>query len=246
MDLLELDEEIDISHWYYYSKYKAMLKILKEASAWPPGSRDDGIIVDVGAGSAIFTRAFLKELGPNGKAAYAVDKNYSEGRIGFHNGVHFCAELPGEADPFYFFFVDVIEHIDEDALFLKNWSRKSKSGSVFLLTAPAYNWLWSSHDDFLKHKRRYSLNELEKIALEADLAILKSCYYFSTLLPFAVVKRKVLEPLLNNFGFFFKPGIRATNKNINSLLKAIQKVETAFIPLNRFFGLTCIVVAKKT
>jgi SAM-dependent methyltransferase len=55
---------------------------------------------------------------------------------------------------------DVIEHIEEDHLVMKNFWHALKPGGYLFLTVPQHMFLWSAADDHGKHKRRYSRSEL--------------------------------------------------------------------------------------
>ncbi len=245
MDLLESDPKIDINHWYYYSKFKVSLKILNAAAAWPSNSIKNYILVDVGAGSGIFIKAFFSAFSVPDKKAYAIDKYYKKEELGNFDNIIFCKKLPKGINPSYFFFMDILEHVDDDVDFLKRYVELAPPGSIFLFTVPAFKWLWSEHDLFLKHKKRYSLKELEKTISTADLVVLKAHYFYAIIFPLAFLKRKIVEPLFKGFGILPEQGIKPSNNLFNGLLKTILKVEILISSLNRFFGLTCIAVAKK-
>ena len=56
--------------------------------------------------------------------------------------------------------LDVIEHIADDRVALAELRRVCKPGGFMLLTVPAYQALWSLHDDANHHYRRYSRRSL--------------------------------------------------------------------------------------
>ena len=57
------------------------------------------------------------------------------------------------------------------------------------MTAPAYAWLWSRHDDAVEHKRRYTRRELTAVLRDAGFDMVR-CSYFNTLLfPLVAVVR---------------------------------------------------------
>ena len=60
MDLKEINSKININHWYYQSKFLAVQKMLMETGAWPPDPAKKAVIVDIGAGSGIFIKAFTE------------------------------------------------------------------------------------------------------------------------------------------------------------------------------------------
>ncbi len=48
---------------------------------------------------------------------------------------------------------DVLEHIEDDDAALVEWRRVLKPNGHLLITVPAYQWLWSEHDESLQHYR---------------------------------------------------------------------------------------------
>lgn len=58
-----------------------------------------------------------------------------------------------------------------------------------LITVPAYQWLWSAHDVFLHHKRRYTARALRQVFNESGLHI-DRITYFNTLLLAALARLK--------------------------------------------------------
>jgi SAM-dependent methyltransferase len=82
------------------------------------------------------------------------------------------------------FLLDVVEHTEDDVSFLKEFVANSRivQGAVFLITVPAFQSLYTAHDDFLKHYRRYSRRTIERCALAAGLKVQESGYFFFCLL----------------------------------------------------------------
>ena len=56
--------------------------------------------------------------------------------------------------------LDVLEHIEEDLATLQAVGALLAPGGHAVITVPAYRWMWSAHDEFLHHKRRYTAAEL--------------------------------------------------------------------------------------
>jgi SAM-dependent methyltransferase len=81
---------------------------------------------------------------------------------------------------------DVLEHIKDDAIALKEWSRVLKEDGSILLTVPAYQWLWSGHDVAVQHFRRYTKTRLKKVARAAGLGASGASYAFVFSLPLVV------------------------------------------------------------
>lgn len=85
---------------------------------------------------------------------------------------------------------DVLEHVAEERRALDELRRVAAPGAALLLTVPAYEWLWTSEDENLQHKRRYTRRRLvgavERSGWEPRIAT-----YFNTLLlpPIALARR---------------------------------------------------------
>ena len=84
--------------------------------------------------------------------------------------------------------MDVLEHVD-DAGLLRDYVSKVSSATRFFITVPAFKFMWSEHDDFLKHRRRYTLAQLDSLVRDTDLAIEKGSYYFGLVFPWAFIDR---------------------------------------------------------
>lgn len=57
---------------------------------------------------------------------------------------------------------DVIEHIKDDAAFLREIRHALQPGGRFYCTVPAANWLWSADDTAAGHYRRYTTSTLTR------------------------------------------------------------------------------------
>lgn len=84
---------------------------------------------------------------------------------------------------------DVIEHIEEDDLVLKEIYEALEVGGGVFLTVPRYMWLWSPCDDFVRHVRRYEPGELERKVERAGFKVVQSTCFVSLLLPLLIFSR---------------------------------------------------------
>jgi SAM-dependent methyltransferase len=73
---------------------------------------------------------------------------------------------------------DVLEHIQEDAGFLKSIRNLLVPGGRVYLTVPAYPALWSADDDYAGHFRRYTLSGLSQVLQKAGLHTEFASYIF--------------------------------------------------------------------
>jgi SAM-dependent methyltransferase len=86
---------------------------------------------------------------------------------------------------------DVLEHIPDDAGAARELRRVAKPGGRLLVTVPAYQWLWSQHDDSHEHQRRYTLRRLRSALTRAGWEPHVQTYFNSILLPPIALVRTV-------------------------------------------------------
>ncbi len=88
---------------------------------------------------------------------------------------------------------DVLEHLDNDELLLREASVCLKRGGAVIVTAPAYPHMWSSWDVRVNHKRRYSLAVVKDKLTGAGLCVKKASYFNTLLYPCVYVYRIALR-----------------------------------------------------
>jgi SAM-dependent methyltransferase len=84
---------------------------------------------------------------------------------------------------------DVIEHVDDDASVLAQMRAAARPGGGLVITVPQHQWLWSSSDDFSRHRRRYARRELRAKLEAAGFTVQRLTSFMSVLLPALVVSR---------------------------------------------------------
>ena len=235
MDLKETDilgSSID-QHWYYASKAAATKRLL--------GDLPIRKILDVGAGSGFFTHHLLTHTAAN--EAWCVDISYDADSDANTAGkpVHYRRGIES-VDADLVLLMDVLEHVDDDVGLLKAYVDKVPSGSRFLMTVPAFQFLWSGHDDFLEHKRRYTLAQFETVARDAGLTVKQGAYYFGAVFPIAATLRllpKGAQPSPP------RSQLKQHHPAVNSILKTLCGIELPLMRANRLAGLTVFVLAQK-
>jgi len=233
------EEEIlgeDISeHWYYRSKASALLDYVKELN---PQS-----VLDVGAGSGFFSKELLKKT--EAKEALCIDTSYPSERDELVNGkaIRYCTHS-GPVDADLVLMMDVLEHVDNDVSLLSEYTDKVSAGTHFLITVPAFTFLWSGHDIFLGHKRRYTLKEIERVVEKAGLIVEHGSYYFGLIFPLAAVLR-LLDGNLGSRGYTPRSQLKNHSLITNATLTSICTVDILFLHINRLAGLTAFCLARK-
>jgi SAM-dependent methyltransferase len=83
---------------------------------------------------------------------------------------------------------DVLEHIEDDSMFVRELCDIVRPGGFLYLTVPAFNWLWSMSDVDAMHYRRYTKRSLENV-LAGGFEVLYSTYLFQRLVPLSILVR---------------------------------------------------------
>lgn len=183
MDLIENGIRNPIKHWYYQHKYW----FISQSKLWD--TEGDKLLLDVGAGSALFSKELLRT--GKVKSAIAVDVGYKENIEILEDGV-LLKQSTGYAGHSHFLLTDVLEHIENDQQFLSEIVKQADKESAFIITVPALMCLWSGHDLYLKHFRRYTKKNLTNLISNAGLKIVSIRYTYSTVFLLAYFQRKYL------------------------------------------------------
>lgn len=183
MDLIESGVDNPIRHWYYAHKFHFIVKSELFKTNHP------NHLLDIGAGSALFSKELLKRKVI--AKSIAVDTGYQTEYIDTSLGISYChsANFSGHT---HFLLTDVLEHIEDDFNFLRDVTLQADTGSVFIVTVPALMNLWSGHDVYLKHFRRYTKSNLKSLVEKSGLKVISVRYTYSTIYPIAYLQRKLL------------------------------------------------------
>ncbi|MCM4154776.1 class I SAM-dependent methyltransferase [Gramella sp. AN32] len=75
------------------------------------------------------------------------------------------------------FALNVIEHIENDDLALKNCKKMLRPGGHLIILVPAFQKLYNQFDKNLGHFRRYTLDTLKNIFIQNKLSIIRRQYF---------------------------------------------------------------------
>jgi SAM-dependent methyltransferase len=221
-------------HWYYVSKGRAMLDVLGDVRA------DE--VLDVGAGSGVFSRLLLDEH--RCVRATCVDPAYSDAALADTHDPRMVRrrELAEPTQPLVLM-MDVLEHVDDDVALLMHYTRHLPPHGRVLVSVPAFQALWSGHDDFLEHRRRYTRSSLERVVRAAGLDVLRTRYFYGLLLPLAAATRW-WDRLRLAGGAPARSALRRQGTVTNAALVWIHEIERRLLlPVNGLAGLSIFCLA---
>src|SRR3989449_1495178 len=167
--------EVEGKHWWFVGRRRIIAgfveKICRDIGKLRPR------ILDVGCG----TGANLQMLSEFGAAegvdvsTEALDFCRARGLSKVKQGA--AESLPYEDASFDLVTgLDVIEHLDDDAAGLKEMHRVLRPRGRALLFVPAFMFLWGVQDDISHHRRRYTLESLQRAVRAAGFEIERATY----------------------------------------------------------------------
>lgn len=84
---------------------------------------------------------------------------------------------------------DVIEHCDQEDRALAEIHRVLVPGGRLLMSVPAYEWAWTSHDDRNGHHRRYTRRRAVSAVSQQGFEVLRATYMFTGTFPAFAAER---------------------------------------------------------
>jgi len=119
----------------------------------------------------------------------------------------------------FIFTLNVLEHIEDDQTSFCRLAAKLARGGRLLIYVPAFQCLWTSLDEKLKHYRRYRRAGLKRLARSAGLTVCKTRY-------------------VDSLGFFAALGFKVFgNKNGHLSARGVSLYDRCIVPLSRLLDL---------
>jgi hypothetical protein len=205
MDILELIKIKDPGkikrHPWEIARTAIAIKILKKHLLFPVES-----LIDIGSGDCFVIQEMLKKKIAN--KYVAIDTAYQNAAVKdyLNNVVSNSIELNHKInlDIHYsdtsvlILIMDVLEHLKNEGIILSALGslKKANDKRIVLITVPAFQSLFSSHDISLGHYKRYNSEKLKNLCLNYGLEPIAQGYLFTILLiPRWIAK--TLEKYLN-------------------------------------------------
>jgi SAM-dependent methyltransferase len=229
---------LETAHWWFLGRRHVLTKLLAGLSL-PPRAR----ILEAGCGVG----GNIEMLAGFGKVAAFEPDEPSREYVGARTGVtpvegFLPDRVPykkGSFDAVCAF--DVVEHVDDDAGAVAALSELVAPGGYLIVTVPAYQWMWSRHDEVHHHKRRYSRAGLMKVITAGGLTPVKASYFNAVLFPLAAAVR-----LAKKLARIDSDDDRMPPAFLNGLLRRLFSLESGWLARHDLpFGLSIIVIAQR-
>ena len=231
--------EEEINHWWIKTRFNYLNEIIEYYNS------NNLTIVEYGCGTGnnIYHLLHRSPFSPKIKSIIGIDPKLSnlevpdwakECKCSFNNS------LPNSIKADIVIAMDVLEHIQDDYLALKEWKSSLKPNGLLLISVPAFQHLWSSHDIFLRHHRRYNKKEISELANSTGLKTVKLNYIFSYIYPMVFLLRRYLPNKAKIYG-----DLKKHNEIINTILSILGNLEYKFGGSN-LFGTSLVGIFKNS
>lgn len=181
-DQFELHAKIENVHWWFVGRRHVVENVINASCS----NKKQQTLVDLGCGTGGNLEFFHDNFNCIGVDVSEAAIDFAKKR--FQNVNFICADLgkiicPIVQDADILLLLDVLEHIENDAKFMRDLTTNMKRGAHLLVTVPSDMSLWSPHDEFHGHFRRYSKQQLVCLFKELPVSIRLLSYYNSFLYP---------------------------------------------------------------
>jgi len=253
-DHLELHLRYERTNWWFIARQRILLDVMSRlipgltaASGGSGTQRGDAgrgpmRLLDIGCGGGGFVQAM-------GRFGEAIGLDADPDAVAFARGRGLDVRLgrlpdnvPLQSGTFdVVTLLDVIEHVDDHARAVETARRLLVPGGFLVCTVPAYQFLWSYHDEVNEHKRRYTRPGLRQLLSEGGFRIHKISYFNSILFP-PIAAVRSLRRLIGGRGRADSPVVPAS---VNALLTGVFGLERLMLRWASFpFGVSILAVAQ--
>jgi len=243
MDLKELESGVDQStHWYYQSKkvplFRYFKQLLKEQNK-------KMTVIDFGSGSGFFAYELWEAFPEHIEDVLLIDIGYSEDELEETKSlpVKKLHYIPEGIDDCVVIMMDVLEHIENDDAIIKDIKRRVGNNAHYFITVPAFMSVWSTHDVYLGHFRRYTIPMLSKLMSNNECTISQRYYIFASIFPLVWLVRR-LKRSNETMEAPESSDMAPLPGPVNWLLRQYNSFEMNFRKMNKLFGLTCVAEGK--
>lgn len=204
--------------WWYSVRKKIIKKIIERYLI----KKRHLNILDIGSGMG----GLLEVLNDYGKVSIVETnkdcRNYLKDNFAYIKRIiPSISKIKGKFDLITIF--DALEHIKDDKKTIKELRLFLNDGGAIMITVPAFQFLWSSHDELSMHFRRYNKKSIKEVF--RDYKEIKISF-FNYFLFFPIL---ITRKFFNMLNLKVKQNEIGNNFLFNSILKQIFNIETLLI-----------------
>lgn len=186
MDLSERSDS-KYRHPWELSRTEILLNELKKLNI-------HGKVLDIGCGDAYFDKRLIHTF-PDITQLWGID-TYAKQSI-HHRKEHYVNTYDAIKEMKFDFvlLMDVLEHIEDDVLFMESLQQYLKKDTVLFITVPAFQRLFSLHDIQLHHFRRYDFKGLHKTLKKSGYVVKDYSYFYFSLIFLRIISKRKTQNL---------------------------------------------------
>ncbi len=235
--------QVEENNFWFKVRNRILIGLIKKYS----GKSGNKKLLEIGCGTGYVLSGLSAstDFQLSGSDIHVEGLKYAKQRVPSAEFIQMDAtEMPFETEFDAIGAFDVLEHISDDELALKNIHKSLCQEGVLYISVPQYMFMWSSLDEISFHKRRYSKTELISKVSAAGFKIEYCGSFVFSLFPLMVVSRFLLQKkekaASGNEEF-------KINKFLNAALESVLSLD-GFLIKSGFrlpFGGSLIIVARK-
>lgn len=233
--------KLENSYWWFIARNEIVKTIFKKFVK-PEKNKS---VLDFGIGTGGFASLLKDEYDLIGLDMNPIALEYSKKRN--INNLYDCKLEDFPRDKYSINAItalDVIEHIENDKEIVRQLYEVLEDKGYLITTVPAYQWMWTKHDEIHMHYRRYTKSNFTEILKDEGFEIIYSSYFNTLLFPIIFSKR-IFDKIAGAEKKIEEPVEQAPDF-INYLLKKIFLTEKDYLKEYSLpFGLSIITVAQK-
>lgn len=188
------------NHPWEYARCEVIFDILKN---YLDKDCPNKVVIDIGCGDVFFLNQFCQrytnytpiavDIAFDDKIMAELSNKYKSLNAIFYKDIE---EVKTDNKASVVFLMDIMEHIENDVDFLSKLSQKPfiDNETIFVITVPAFNFLYSSHDKWLGHFRRYSHRLLKNTISKSGMSYISGGYFF-----FSLLLPRIIQKLFDSF-----------------------------------------------
>lgn len=138
-------------------------------------------------------------------------------------------------------YLDVIEHIENDAIFIETGTFYTCKDGYIVINVPALNLLFSKYDIQAGHKRRYTKKMIYALFEKTGIEPISVNYWGLSLLPIALIRKFMLNFISKEK--IISTGFQPPSSFLNSLFDKILAIENMLLP-NPIIGTSIMAIGK--